>query len=172
MGNLAESFNASQHRNRIGALFFSNERWKTIPLNSYFSAAKFEKSLKSYQLMNNLDSLSEQLNLVYNKLLGPQKGSRIDAPKLIFLLTHESALRMVNPDALAESMKPIEKAGIRVVVAAIGKGNDFPYIRTLIKNSSDIFMAPSVSDALNGNFANAVAEKSLDIVGMSSMPFT
>ena len=165
VGNLAEAFNTSRSANRVGALFFSNERWETIPLNKYFTASDFQKKLQDYQLMNNLDSVDKQLKLAYDMLLGPQKGSRIDAPKVIILLTHENALQAMSPDDLAKSMKPIEKAGIGVFVAAVGKKNNFPSITKLIKSSSDIYMVPSLSDALNGEFAKAVSQQSMNIVG-------
>lgn len=163
--NLAKAQNTSISSNRIGALFFSNERWTTIPLNNYITAEEFQKKLKEHQLMNNLDSVEEQLKMVYDQLLGPQRGSRIEVPKLIILLTHENALRTMNPDALIESMKPIEKAGIRVVVAAVGENNHLPTIKGLIKSTSDIYMVTSVSDILKVKFAKAIAKRSNEIIG-------
>ena len=166
VSNLAGAFNISKKANRLGVLFFSNERWTTIPLNKYFTASDFQKKLQEYQLMNNLDSVEEQLKLVYDMLLGPQSGARINVPKVIIMVTHENALRGINPDALIQSMKPIEKAGIRVVVAAIGKNNHFPSIMNMIKNSSDIYLVPRVADVINVEFAKSVSEKSMDIIGM------
>ena len=167
VSNLAGAFNISKKANRLGALFFSDERWTTIPLNKYFTASDFQKKLQEYQLMNNLDSVEEQLKLVYDMLLGPQSGARINVPKVIIMITHENALRGINPDALIESMKPIEKAGIRVVVAAVGKNNHFPSIMNMIKNSSDIYLVPRAADVINAEFAKSVSEKSMDIIGMS-----
>ena len=167
VGNLAEAFNTSQGTNRLGAMLFSNEQWMTMPLNKYFTAPEFQKKLYDYQLMNNLDSVEEKLKLVYDKLLGPQNGARIDVPKVVILLTHENTLRNMNPEALAKSMKPIEKGGIRVVIAAIGKRNNFPSIMQMIKSSDDIFMVPSITDALGSKFAKAVSEQSMNIVGKS-----
>lgn len=163
--NLAETYNSSQFSNRIGTLFFSNERWKTMPLNEYFRTKEFENTLKGYQLMNNVESVEEKLKLVYDKLLGPNSGARVDVPKLIILLTHENALQNVNPEALVESMKPIEKAGIRVIVGAVGKTAKFPHIKQIIKSSAEIFTVANITDALQLKFAKAISDSSVNMIG-------
>ena len=175
VASLAQRYNVSRDRNRVGALFFSDEKWKSIQLNKFFNAPEFSSRLKSYLLMNNFNTVAEQLKLAYEKLLGPKAGARISVPKVIVLLTHERSLRSMNRTALVAAMKPIEMSGIRVIVTVVGKSNHFPFIRNIVKKSSDVLMVPSLADALQTNFLNAITKESMNAAGeycdLSCHPF-
>ncbi len=165
VGKLAGRYNISAEENRIGALLFSDERWKTIPLNKYLNSTAFANNLRNVALMNSVTSVDEQLKLAYQRLFSPEGSSRVGVPKLMVLLTHENSLKVVNQAALKEAMRPIKESGIRVLIVAVGHANTFPFSNTIIRTKEDLFLVPQLRNALEDNFLKAITNGSMTTIG-------
>ncbi len=166
VSKLAQRYNISFDNNRVGALLFSNEKWRTIPLDQHLNSTLFGKYLKDITLMNSVTSIDEQLKLAYKNLFSPEGSSRMGVPKVIVLITHENSLNSLDKSALEEAMRPIKESGIRILIAAVGNGNNIPISNTIIGTKDDLFMVPDFQNALEENFLSAFANASVTTIGM------
>lgn len=111
--NVSLGFHISPEETRVGAITYGTEPILSIPFNKYTSAKDLALAIGNIIYPGTITMTGKALALANQKLF--DKGSRINVPKVLVVLTEGTSRDDVQPSAQA-----LHKAGVTVISVGLG----------------------------------------------------
>ena len=152
---IAKSFGISPRRSRASIVTVSDSGASLVAsFDAFSSTNEFEEALSSLRYRGGRGDLSEALKLVEEKIF-PKARERVAKIAVVVLDDQDDRDRRWR-----DSVLPLRKAGVRVLLVWVGSNIDRASLRTLVDSDGDVLITDSFIGLLKNSveFAKSTCE--------------
>ncbi|XP_065672701.1 uncharacterized protein LOC105845300 isoform X3 [Hydra vulgaris] len=156
---LASSFGISKQGSHAGVVTFSSEAKLSIQLDKYFTDADFNKAVDDIPYMGG----GTRIDLALEKaieLFDTRKGSRNEAPKLLFLLTDG----VQDPKMDIPVPNEIKQKTIQLFAVGVGSNVSKNELLKVVGNHENVFLVEDFNKLVQSDFLKKVKQGSCSSV--------
>ncbi len=161
--SIADAFGSSSTRSRFGIMTSDKPSEKMMKLIDHATANDFKKSVDKLKTPQpGTIQMDKALERAYKELFNPVNGARLNAPKVLVVLSAAEKFDSVNDASLGKAIGPLHEDGTKIIVVAVGRGSNNPHLRSLAREPSDVYVVKTFDDlaaeALKSKIANSACK--------------
>lgn len=159
---VASSLDISPTGSHAGVVLFSYNAELSIKFSDHTNVKDFNSAVEGLALMGSTTRIDKALTLAFDSMFNEKNGMRVRVPKVLILLTDGAQTQDADAVVPSQVVNRFHDAGIKVIVIGIGSGVKPDELKTMVKSSSNLYLAANFDQLKSGKFVK-------DIIGSTCL---
>lgn len=142
---LVRSLTISFNLGRVGVISYGNESNLTVNFSDQQTLDSLIERVDSIPFLGGEAHIDKALQMASEKLFSPPAPAHAAVPRSVIIVTDCENNPSNGPIRLDDSVDPLRKDGVKILVVAVGceSDDDIKGLETLVEGADDIFAADS-----------------------------